>query len=137
MCVLTRLDRQTFRRVGQKSNKKLLLLIQFQRVKQVKFIMFHVKLIFHWTIPPITQFKHCVFAGRGPHLERCFLDIRLERLRICVCLAVFQARLCAPMTWRRWPTRSQGVSRSRNPQTPPGRLFLKRRFPSRGTTAVN
>jgi len=57
-------------------------------------------------------------------------------LFLCV-VAVFQALRYAPMTWLRWPTPSQGVSKSRNPQTPPGRLFLKTRFPSQGTTEVN
>ncbi|KAK7933514.1 hypothetical protein WMY93_004410 [Mugilogobius chulae] len=33
---------------------------------------------------------------------------------------VFQAQLSAPMTWRRWPTRSRDVSKSRNPPIPPG-----------------
>lgn len=57
-------------------------------------------------------------------------------VHVCV-MAAYQALRCVPMTWRRWPTRSQGVSKNRNPQTPPGRLFLKRRFQSQGTKAAN
>lgn len=44
----------------------------------------------------------------------------------------FQARPCAPTTWRTSPQLSLAVSRSRSHQSRPGHPYLKRKFPSPG-----
>ena len=86
----------------------------------------------------------CLSLGDSPELARCFFELLSQQdclcsgFFMCVCVvSVFQVRQCVPTTWRTWPKHSQGVSKSRNPLTPPGRLSLRRGFPSLGTTAAH